>query len=56
MSKPSNFTGAMIYFSTALAFSLAIGAARFGYSELYGLAGIFGCLAGFTAIVNRALL
>jgi len=42
------------YLFAGFAFALAVGAARFGYPSLYGLAGIAGCLAAFITIIQRS--
>jgi hypothetical protein len=44
----------LVYFFAGAAFFLAIGAAGFGYNELYFFAGLAGCLAAFMTIVQRA--
>jgi len=45
---------ALTYLFAGFAFALAVGAASFGYSALYGFAGLAGCLAAFTAIIQRS--
>ena len=49
----NNILSAFVYLFAALAFIAAVGAASFGFSELYGFAGLAGCLAAFITIVQR---
>lgn len=50
----NKLTQIAMYFFASLAFACAIGAARFGFPELYGFAGLTGCIAAFIVIVQRA--
>lgn len=44
----------MTYLFAGLAFALAVGAASFGFRELYGFAGLAGCIAAFLVIVQKS--
>ncbi|NRA50828.1 MAG: hypothetical protein HRU12_16985 [Phaeodactylibacter sp.] len=49
----SNRITAILYFFGGLAFACAIGAARFGFPELYGMAGLSGCVAALIVFVKK---
>ena len=49
----SSKLSSVLYFFGGLAFACAIGAAKFGFPQLYGFAGLSGCIAAFIVFVKN---
>ncbi len=49
----SNIMTSLMCLFAGLAFASAIGAAKFGFHELYGFAGLAGCISAFIAFIQK---